>query len=107
MLADEVETAMKSVEGTSNVSNSLEDDNDELTVYVNRERATYYNVSTSTIMSTVQLALNGAKVSKYKGGADEEDIVVKLPDYMTESVEDLRALKVPSNTGGQNHKKRP
>ena len=38
---------------------------------------------------------------KYKGGADEEDIVVKLPDYMTESVEDLRALKVPSNTGGQ------
>lgn len=101
MLADEVEATMKSVEGTSNVTNSLEDGNDELTVYVNRERATYYNVSTSTIMSTVQLALNGATVSKYKGGADEEDIVVKLPDYMTESVEDLRALKVPSNTGGQ------
>lgn len=101
MLADEVESVVKGIEGTTNVTNSLEDGNDELTVYINRERATYYNVSTSTVMSTVQLALNGAKVSKYKGGADEEDIIVKLPDYMTESVEDLRQLKVPSNTGGQ------
>lgn len=101
MLAEEVENVMKGIDGTSNVTNSLKDGNEELTVYINRERATYYNVSTSTIMSTVQLALNGAKVSKYKGGADEEDIIVKLPDYMTESVEDLRQLKVPSNTGGQ------
>lgn len=101
MLADEVEEVVKSVDGTINVTNSLADGNDELTIFIDRERATYYNVSTSTIMSTVQIALNGVTVSKYKGGADEEDIIVKMPDYMTESVEDLRNLKIPSNTGGQ------
>ena len=101
MVAEQIEEAMKKVDGVSNVVNSMADGNDELTVFIDRERASYYNVSTSSIMSTIQLALNGSSVSKYKGGADEINIVVKLPDYMADSVDDLRQLKVPSNSGGQ------
>ena len=100
-VASDVENAIKGVAGVSNVVNSMAEGNDELTVFIDRERASYYNVSTSNIMSTIQVALNGSSVSKYKGGADELNIIVKMPDYMADSLEDLRSLKIPSNSGGQ------
>ena len=101
MVAGQIEEAMENIDGTSNITNSMADGNEELTVFIDRERASYYNVSTANIMSTIQVALNGSSVSKYKGGADEINIVVKMPDYMADSVDDLRMLKIPSNSGGQ------
>ena len=47
------------------------------------------------------MALNGSTISKYRGGEDELDIVLKYPDAMTTSLDNLQNLMVPSNTGGQ------
>lgn len=50
---------------------------------------------------TVALALNGSTVSKYRGGEEELDIVLKYPKEISTSLDNLENLMVPSNTGGQ------
>lgn len=49
----------------------------------------------------MSLALNSSTISKYRGGEEELDIVLKYPNEMTQSLDDLRNLMIPSNSGGQ------
>ena len=100
-LAGNIEDIMRSVEGTINIENSVEDTDEELDIVINREKAAYYSVSASSVYQTVALALNGSTISKYRGGEDEMDIVMKYPASMTTSLDNLENLMVPSNTGGQ------
>lgn len=100
-LAGSIEDIMRSVEGTINIENSVEDTDEELDIVIDRDKAAYYSVSASSVYQTVAMALNGSTISKYRGGEDELDIVLKYPDAMTTSLDNLQNLMVPSNTGGQ------
>ncbi len=100
-LAGQVEEIMKSVEGTTNIENSVADTDEELDIIIDREKAAYYNVSASTVYQSVALALNSSTVSKYRGGEEELDIVLQYPKEMTTTLEHLENLMIASNTGGQ------
>ena len=100
-LAGQIEDIMLSVEGTTNVSNSVADTDEELDIIINRERAAYYNVSATTVYQTVSLALNNSTISKYRGGEEELNIVMQYPKELTTSLEHLENLMIASNTGGQ------
>ena len=100
-LAGQIEDIMLSVEGTTNVSNSVADTDEELNIIINRERAAYYNVSATTVYQTVSLALNNSTISKYRGGEEELNIVMQYPKELTTSLEHLENLMIASNTGGQ------
>lgn len=101
LLASSIEDIMYSVSGTINIENSIEDTDEELDIIIDREKAAYYSVSASSVYQTVALALNGSTVSKYRGGEEELDIVLKYPKEISTSLENLENLMVPSNTGGQ------
>lgn len=100
-LASSIETVMQGVSGAVNIENSIKDTDEELDVIINREKAAYYNVNASSVYQTVAMALNSTKISKYRGGEEELDIVLKYPDNISTSLENLQNLMVPSNTGGQ------
>ena len=92
---------MRTVDGVVNIDNSVADTDEELNIIINRDKAAYYNISANNVYQTVSLALNNSTISKYRGGEEELDIVLKYPDKMTTSLDDLRNLMIPSNTGGQ------
>ena len=100
-LAGSVEAAMRSVDGAVNIDNSVKDTDEELNIIIDRDKAAYYNISANNVYQTVSLALNSSTISKYRGGEEELDIVMKYPDEMTTSLDDLRNLMIPSNSGGQ------
>lgn len=100
-LASSIEEIMRGVSGTANIENSIEDTDEELDIVIDRDKAAYYNVSASSVYQTVAMALNGSTVSKYRGGEEELDIVLKYPKEISTSLENLENLMVPSNTGGQ------
>ena len=100
-LAGSIEAAMRTVEGAVNIDNSVADTDEELNIIIDRAKAAYYNISANNVYQTVSLALNSSTISKYRGGEEELDIVLKYPDEMTTSLDDLRNLMIPSNTGGQ------
>lgn len=101
LLASSIEDIMYSVNGTANIENSIEDTDEELDIIIDRDKAAYYSVSASSVYQTVALALNGSTVSKYRGGEEELDIVLKYPKEISTSLDNLENLMVPSNTGGQ------
>ena len=92
---------MRTVDGVINIDNSVADTDEELNIIIDRDKAAYYNISANNVYQTVSLALNSSTISKYRGGEEELDIVLKYPDEMTTSLDDLRNLMIPSNTGGQ------
>lgn len=100
-LSDEVEGVVAKIPGAVNVENSMKNVDEEMNIVINREKATYYNISPSTVYQTVALALNDSKISKYRGSEDEMDIVLRYPPEMTNSLEQLQNLMIPSNNGGQ------
>ncbi len=100
-LAGQIEDIMLSVDGTTNIENSVTDTNEELNIIIDRDKAAYYNVSASTVYQTVSLALNSSTISKYRGGEEELDIVLQYPKEMTTSLEHLENLMIASNSGGQ------
>lgn len=100
-LASSIEAVMRSVDGVVNIDNSVTDTDEELNIIIDRDKAAYYNISASNVYQTVSLALNSSTISKYRGGEEELDIVLKYPDEMTQSLDDLRNLMIPSNSGGQ------
>lgn len=101
LLASSIEDIMYSVNGTANIENSITDTDEELDIIIDRDKAAYYSVSASSVYQTVALALNGSTVSKYRGGEEELDIVLKYPKEISTSLDNLENLMVPSNTGGQ------
>ena len=100
-LANSIETIMRTVDGVVNIDNSVKDTDEELNIIIDRDKAAYYNISANNVYQTVSLALNGSTISRYRGGEEELDIVLKYPDEMTTSLDDLRNLMIPSNSGGQ------
>jgi len=97
--SERLASAMSEVDGLVNIRSSMEDANTELSVIIDKDKAAFYSVSSSTITSYVQLALNGLNVSSYKGGSEEIDIIVKLPDDMIQNLDDIRMLMIPTNMG--------
>ena len=100
-LTSQIEKIMESVDGAENIENSVASTSEELDIIIDRAKAAYYNISPSTIYSTVALALNSSKVSTYRGGEEEMDIILQYPKEYATSLENLNNLMIPSNTGGQ------
>ncbi|MGD8192327.1 efflux RND transporter permease subunit [Brevibacillus ginsengisoli] len=92
---------VKSVKGTTNVINSLEDTKQEYEVSVDPEKASLNGLTTGQIISAVRTAFNGQTVTKYRTGDDEIDIDIKLPEIYREDVNYLNNLRISGQGGAQ------
>lgn len=99
-LAEQVTDIVAGVEGVAKAENSFSKGNTELNIVVDRDKATFYGISSAQVYSTLNTALQGKKVSTYKGGEDEIDIVIKYPEEFTDSLDKVQQLMIPSQTGG-------
>ena len=68
----------------------------ELSVYVDREKAALYGVSSREVGLAIRSAIQGVEAAKYRTGSDEYDIVVRLAQEYRDELESLRELTVMS-----------
>ncbi len=92
---------VKSVPGTANVVNSLEETQQEYEVKVDPEKASLYGLSTGQIISSVRTAFDGQTVTKYRTGDDEIDVNIKLPKEYEEDINYLNNLRITGLGGSQ------
>ena len=101
-LADEMTSQLNTVAGLSNVSHSAEDDNLELSIQVDRERAKTLGLSVKDISQSIQIALEGLVISDYIEGDRAFDIRVQLPRTDTTDLQELESvLLFPGNNQRQ------
>jgi len=96
-----IKEEVKSVKGTANVVNSLEDTKQEFEVKVDAEKASINGLTTGQIISAVRTAFNGQTVTKYRTGDDEIDVNIRLPENYREDVNYLNNLRIAGAGGAQ------
>lgn len=94
-----VSSLVKNVEGTREVSSSLDESRPEMRIVVDRERASAYGLSAYTIASTAQMAIGGSTVTSYTTGSEEIDVRLVLDESARDSIQEIGSITVMSPLG--------
>lgn len=98
-LADQMVEEINTVPGTREVSSSIAQTVPEAQIKINRQKASQYGISAYTIANTVQTAVMGQTVTRYKVGGEEIDVRVRLQSEAREDLKDLEYIMIPSPMG--------
>ena len=71
----------------------------EAGVYVNRDKASMYGLSTIQVASAISTALQGQVATRYRIGGNEIDVRLKFPDEVTKTYQSLNNISVLSPLG--------
>ncbi len=82
------------IEGIENLQMDVDLTNPEITVKVDRERATMEGISTAQIGMELRTAIFGKEVSKIKDGEDEYKIQLRYKEDLRNNVTDLMNMRI-------------
>jgi len=80
--------------GLANPDTDLKLNKPELRVSVNREKAATLGVDVSTINRTLETMLGGRKVTRYKQGGEQYDVIVQVDEVNRRDPQDLTNIQV-------------
>lgn len=92
LLADNIAEKMRLIPGISNVTHSAEDEQFELAMTLDRERAASLGVNLQDIKQATQIALQGIVVSDYLDNDKSYDIRLRLPQSEITSPQDMESI---------------
>jgi HAE1 family hydrophobic/amphiphilic exporter-1 len=99
IIADSVARRVETIDGTREVTTSLETGNPEINVFVDRQKASQYGLNSATVAATVSAAVSGISPTKLREGGKEMDISLIMDARYRENLNDLEALTIASPTG--------
>lgn len=82
------------------VKSSAAEEEPRVNVSINRENATRFGLTAATIGSAVRSQVDGSTATTFKIDGDEYDITVRGDETIKGSLDALKALSIPTSTGG-------
>lgn len=98
-ISQQVESIMKKVPGTREVTASMADGNPEVQIRIDRQRAMEYGLSPAQISSEIKNAIDGTVATKYRVNEDEIDVRVTSQDKYNGDMDTLKGLKILTAQG--------
>jgi len=83
------------IEGIEGLKMDISTQNPELQIFINRDKAQRYGLSTQMIAYTIRQSLFGDEVSDFKVGEDEYPIQVRLKDEYRYNLPVMMNMKIP------------
>jgi multidrug efflux pump len=83
------------------LESDLDEARPELSVFVDRERASLFGLSTFEVGNAIRGAIQGVEAAKYRTGNDEFDIIVRLARSYRDELSALEDLVVVADGGDQ------
>lgn len=90
---------VKKTPGTADVRMSSEEGKPETRIDIDRQKLADLGLSIADVGTTLQVALQGNDDSKYRDGADDYDIRVRLDKFDRRSISDLKNLTFMNKSG--------
>lgn len=87
------------IPGTSNVKMSIEGENPEIAVKINKEKLARLGLSPEIVGATIQASFSGNTDNKYQSSNYEYDINVRLDAFDRKSISDVEKLTFVNNAG--------
>lgn len=95
----ELQDSLKSIKGTSEISDDYPEGKKEINIKIDEERAALYGLSTQYIAMNVRYVFDGVEATKYRDGDDEIDVMVKYDEKNKKSLDDVLNLKITNQQG--------
>ncbi|WP_058484878.1 efflux RND transporter permease subunit [Defluviitalea phaphyphila] len=99
LISNDIVDIVKSVEGTREVTSSIEDGFPEAQIAINRKKASVYGLNMATISSTLKTAVQGSVATKYKVDGTEIDVRIIYDPSKIEYLKDINSIGIPSPMG--------
>ena len=100
-IAREILGIIKTIPGASEIGIEQEPDSPQLVVEVKREESARLGINVSDIQQMIEAAIGGAPIGTLYEDERRFDIVVRYSADYRSSVESIRRLLIPSNTGAK------
>lgn len=98
-ISTEISDIVKSVNGTRNVSSSLDNPIPQIEIKLKRNYASKFGLSTAMVSSTVKSMIDGKTATRYKLNGDEIDVIIEVASNYNKSIDNLKQLNITSPTG--------
>jgi HAE1 family hydrophobic/amphiphilic exporter-1 len=95
----DIKEIMESVEGTREVSSSLEEGIPEIQVQIDKDKAAQYGLASYNIANTVRSTLSGKTATRFKFEGEEIDVVIKGDELYSQSVSNLGMIPISTPYG--------
>jgi multidrug efflux pump subunit AcrB len=99
-IADDVVDKMRAISGLKNITHSAEDQQFEISIALDRERAAELGLTIEDLSEAAQIALQGQVVSDYLEGDKAYDIRLRLAPSAITSPQDLESIILFPSAGG-------
>ncbi|MGB2942779.1 MAG: efflux RND transporter permease subunit [Candidatus Macondimonas sp.] len=100
-LADQIADAVETVPNVTDVRRADREGVPQVELHVDRAKAADLGVSVAQIARTLEIAVGGTIASRYAEGGDESNIVVKLKDATSLTVDEILDLNIINPLGQQ------
>jgi multidrug efflux pump subunit AcrB len=100
-VVDEIKRRIHTIPGLINLSDDFDRTRPEIRVLIDKEKTARMGLRTIDVATTVRTAFNGRKVSVFREGNEEYDIVVRLEEKYRLNPADLERLYVMTPSGSQ------
>jgi multidrug efflux pump len=97
--SEEIKRRIKGIRGLVDLNDDFDRSRPEIKVLIDREKASRLGLRASALASTVRTAFNGKKVSVFRDGQDEYDIIVQLDQSFRRNATDLESLFITTPAG--------
>lgn len=98
-ISDQIASQMEQVEGVRQVSSSLEEQDTEVALKIDKERARQYGLTGSDIASQVRNTVSGFTATTLKADGTEMDIRIVFPDDSMSTLSDINDLSIMTGDG--------
>ena len=89
-LTTALKTALTEIDGVYDIHDNFRTGKSELRIYLKREKARHYGLTTFQVAQTVRTAIEGAKATTYREADETIDVIVK---YQEDTLKNLAALE--------------
>lgn len=99
LVAQDVIKGMAGIPGLADIERSNEPGKPELRIVVDRNRASQYNLTTSSLGNTIRSLVSGDTASRYREPGKEADIIVRLRPEDRSRLDDIMSLGIQTPSG--------
>ncbi len=98
-IANQIVIEAETVEGTRNVESNLLSASPQVEIYLDRNNASRFGLTTAQVSSQVKAMLDGRVATRYKLEGNELDVVLEGDTRFKESIGNLGQMEIQSPTG--------
>jgi HAE1 family hydrophobic/amphiphilic exporter-1 len=100
-IAEKIKAIASETPGSRDVRVSQDMGKPELSIEIDRDKASALGLSMEAITTTISTLFQGDDCSQYREGEDEYDITLRLEESDRASIEDIRRSELPLPDGGR------